>query len=342
MQRLVRVCQRMVYMVTNPSPSTQPQIAPDLKEYLDRRMRDVFSRVNCIGLGTIVSFDATKQTASINIVFKRVLKSVNPLPGVAQNSDQVISYPPLLNVPVIVLGGGAAHLTFPITAGDSCLLLIVDKDMDTWFETGQVTTPPTERNHDLSDAIALVGINNLQNPIANYNTILASLIDITGERLTQAGFLQPYAGSSAPSGWLLCYGQSVSRTTYAVLFAIIGTTYGSVDGTHFNLPDLRGRVPVGLDNMGGSSANVLTNTFNPNRNTLGGSIGQESHQLIIAEIPSHHHTAQLWRASGADHDFPSGSFTDAPNSNMTTNDTGGDGAHQNVQPGMMFNWIIKI
>lgn len=72
------------------------------------------------------------------------------------------------------------------------------------------------------------------------------------------GAVVPYAGSTAPTGWLLCYGQAVSRSTYATLFGIISTTYGTGDGsTTFNVPDLRGRVVAGLDNMGGSDAGRL-------------------------------------------------------------------------------------
>jgi microcystin-dependent protein len=73
------------------------------------------------------------------------------------------------------------------------------------------------------------------------------------------GMLAPFAGSSAPDGWLLCAGQAVSRSTYAALFAVVSTTYGSGDGsTTFNLPDLRGRTAVGKDDMGGSAANRVT------------------------------------------------------------------------------------
>ena len=62
------------------------------------------------------------------------------------------------------------------------------------------------------------------------------------------GCVIPFAGAAAPTGWLLCQGQAVSRTTYAQLFSVIGTTYGSGDGsTTFNLPDMRGRVAVGSD-----------------------------------------------------------------------------------------------
>ena len=72
------------------------------------------------------------------------------------------------------------------------------------------------------------------------------------------GVVQPFAGSTSPTGWLLCYGQAVSRSTYADLFGAIGTTYGAGDGTTtFNLPDLRGRVVAGEDDMGGTAANRL-------------------------------------------------------------------------------------
>jgi microcystin-dependent protein len=61
------------------------------------------------------------------------------------------------------------------------------------------------------------------------------------------GIVSPYAGANAPAGWLLCDGTSYLRASFPNLFAVIGTIYGSVDGTHFNVPDLRGRVPAMLD-----------------------------------------------------------------------------------------------
>lgn len=82
---------------------------------------------------------------------------------------------------------------------------------------------------------------------------------------SMTGVVLPYAGSSSPSGWLLCYGQSLLRSDYPELFANIGTTYGSVDGTHFNLPDLRGRVPACKDDMGGSAAGRLNVTLTGTR-----------------------------------------------------------------------------
>ena len=95
---------------------------------------------------------------------------------------------------------------------------------------------------------------------------LTSTLDLSAKtiilpsRLTPpTGTVVPFAGPSAPTGWLFCFGQTVSRTTYAALFAALGTTYGAGDGsTTFVLPDLRGRLPSGKDDMGGTAASRLT------------------------------------------------------------------------------------
>jgi microcystin-dependent protein len=108
---------------------------------------------------------------------------------------------------------------------------------------------------------------------------------------TPVGAIQDFAGSTAPAGWYLCFGQAVSRTTYATLFGIVGTTYGAGDGlTTFNLPDCRGRATFGQDNMGGSAANRITVAGgNFDGTVLGGSGGQQNQTLSTAQLPAHGH-----------------------------------------------------
>lgn len=172
-----------------------------------------------------------------------------------------------------------------------------------------------------------------------------------------SGVIVPFAGTTEPSGWLFCYGQAVSRTTYAALFTALSTTYGAGDGsTTFNLPDLRGRVPAGQDDMGGASANRLTNQSGGlNGDTLGATGGAETHTLVTAEMPAHGHRAlgstgsdgSAFGLNASQHGFAGetstqGSYqTNNANGNPFIENTGGGGAHNNVQPTIILNYIIK-
>lgn len=162
-----------------------------------------------------------------------------------------------------------------------------------------------------------------------------------------AGTVNPYAGSTAPTGWLLSFGQAVSRSTYANLFAVIGTTYGTGDGsTTFNLPDLRGRAVAGLDNMGGSAASRLTSTVLTASNTLGATGGTQTHTLTTAQMPSHNHDIQRSNsaatsvAADASAHYRIQANTGA--TITTTQNVGGDTAHLNTQPTIVLNYIIKF
>lgn len=212
------------------------------------------------------------------------------------------------------------------------------------------------------------------------------------------GTVLPFAGATAPNGWLLCYGQAVNRSDYPNLFAAIGTTFGAGDGsTTFNLPDLRGRVPAGKDNMGGTPANRLTTAGSGvDGPTLGAAGGSQAHTLTTAQMPAHAHTATDAGHShgvtdpthahtvydpGHSHTYdritasqPNGSGvsnTTSTTNNTTTNtgaattgigiyaaatgisvnngtanisvaSQGGGGAHNNTQPTIVLNHIIKI
>lgn len=188
------------------------------------------------------------------------------------------------------------------------------------------------------------------------------------EDLMPIGSVIDYASDTMPSSkWLLCYGQAISRTTYATLFGRLGTTYGSGDGsTTFNLPDLRGRVVAGQDDMGGTSADRLTGlSGGVDGDVLGGSGGAQSHTLSVAEMPSHWHqvTSRINNTTGANNGSAfslnngaaGGSAYYNITGTVTTNDnivgnnvavgalpTGGGSAHNNVQPTAILNKIIKV
>ena len=141
------------------------------------------------------------------------------------------------------------------------------------------------------------------------------------------GMVVPYAGAAAPDGWLLCQGQAVSRTTYAQLFSVIGTTYGSGDGsTTFNLPDMRGRVAVGSD------AN------------LGAAAGVQSVSLTAAQNGPHNHTTLIdyKNLMGTQEGSNSFQVRQEPAGAVTTGSSGNGAAHENRQPSLYLNQIIKI
>lgn len=161
--------------------------------------------------------------------------------------------------------------------------------------------------------------------------------------ITPVGSILDYAGASAPAGWLLCYGQVLDAsadTEYQALFDIIGNTFGGTDNTDFVIPDLRGRVAAGQDDMGGTSANRLTGqTGGVNGDTFGAAGGVETHTLTTAQIPSHSHNVGV-SASGAS-GAAVNAVVDAFDNVKATQVTGGGGAHNNVQPTIILNKIIK-
>jgi microcystin-dependent protein len=178
-------------------------------------------------------------------------------------------------------------------------------------------------------------------------------------RIVRTGTIVAWAHSTVPAGWLECYGQAISRTTYAELYAAIGTTYGVGDGsTTFNLPDLRGRSIFGEDDMGGSSADRITTAgAGFDGDTLGATGGAETVTLTIDQMPSHNHDitdpghvhnmnlsfrSTPFDNSGSDDNEP---FNTSRNTlpaftGITINNRGGGQAHNNMPPSIILKWII--
>lgn len=155
------------------------------------------------------------------------------------------------------------------------------------------------------------------------------------------GDLKTSAITSAPPGWLTCDGSAVSRSTYSFLYAAIGVAYGAGDGaTTFNVPDLRGRVPVGAGTGSGLTAR-----------SVGQAGGEETHLLSISEMPSHGHqlnggAATNWSGSDFNTSYVASGTAGAYNLPGTTQitdtqNTGGGGSHNNMQPFTVMSWFIK-
>lgn len=113
--------------------------------------------------------------------------------------------------------------------------------------------------------------------------------------LMPPGIIMPYGGNEPPEGWLFCDGQEVLKSDYNILWNIIGHNFKDPvllsDGgiNTFSLPDMRGRFPLGLDNLGGRSANRVTNDA---ADAVGGNAGSDSRVLDIENIPEHEHNLQ--------------------------------------------------
>lgn len=172
---------------------------------------------------------------------------------------------------------------------------------------------------------------------------------ITWIGMIPVGTVQSFAGSTAPTGWLLCYGQSLNATSnpqYADLWSVLGTTYGGSSITAFNVPDLRGRAPHGKDDMGGTTASRITSTSGITGTTLGAVGGNEqmqSHYHNYYRVTTSGGTVNtagdiIWAVSG-------GNVVDKAGAGYLRTDTAGSGtgagSSQNMPPTIILNYIIK-
>lgn len=240
-----------------------------------------------------------------------------------------------LRIANIYVGAGATRITSEN---------ITDTRLGT--ECGNVTslsnsiaisnTEPTNENIKLW--INLDGVIKFRNENNEWQVI------VSGGSYETIGTTKIYFGSTEPDGYKFVNGQAISRETYSELFSLIGTTYGTGDGsTTFNLPDMSGKVPVGLK--------VNTEWFA----RLGQTGGSETHTLTIAEMPIHDH-GNIRATMGSSGEIIANTELDGGDSQyglryQLTNSTGGkmktmpagEGqAHNNLQPYMTVNYIMKV
>lgn len=274
----------------------------------------------------------------------------------------------------IYLKTDASKAANPAVGGDDVATVVASRST---LNTADDGTPPS-----YGIVLAIVTVSNGAISITDANITdkraTSTIVTTSSGGTAPTGSILDYAGTTEPAGWLFCYGQTVSRTTYSDLFAVLGTTYGAGNGaTTFGLPDLRGRVVAGQDDMGGTSANRLTGVSGGiNGDTLGGVGGLETHTLTTAQLASHTHAVDPpatatdsqgshshtiegganWGSSGGwgiSEDSTassngqlntdaSGAHTHTVNIASFTSGAGGSGsAHNNVQPTIILNKIIK-
>ncbi len=178
---------------------------------------------------------------------------------------------------------------------------------------------------------------------------LAKLADEVINMVIPSGMISAFAGPSPPGGWYVCDGTERNRNTDGKLFAAIGTYWGVGNNTTtFNLPDLRGRVPIGYVNIAAPGI-----TFRGFATRL----GEENHQLLIGEIPSHNHTLhdgththsytvsaaiqQAQAGGGTWSNVQQAATTSASGANISIDPVGGSGAHNIMQPFSVLYFIVK-
>ena len=183
--------------------------------------------------------------------------------------------------------------------------------------------------HQIIDGAKLTKFATFENLVNAVYALLSDAFTPETPETALIGEIKMWSAATAPDKWLLCDGAAISRTTYADLFTVVSTTYGVGDGTTtFNVPDFRGRAPIGAGQGSGLTAR-----------TLGASLGEEEHTDTINEMPVHKHQFSLpansTRASGS-----SPCVSTSSSRVETTQSEGGGDAHNTMQPSLVVNFII--
>lgn len=144
---------------------------PTLRALLQNLKREVMVDLNCHQVGRIISFDPATQKAKVEIQMQRVVyNQVQAAEGKLQYVPTTVTYPVLGDVPVFIPSGGTATMTFPFAAGDPCLVLFNDRDIDLWYVGGSISPPNSGRLHSLSDGLAIVGFRPAARAVSDYST----------------------------------------------------------------------------------------------------------------------------------------------------------------------------
>lgn len=248
--------------------------------------------------------------------------------------------------------GGAGQISLGQSAdyalSSATSFVVLERSGTGWREMFRNYVPPTSAPTADTSTAGLIEIATEAEADAGTDAVRAMTPALVKRRIdaipstVPTGCILPYAGSSAPTGFLLCNGAAVSRTTYAALFGVIGTTYGAGDGsTTFNVPDLKGRSPLGA-----GAGSGLTNR------TLAAKGGEENHALTSSEMPTHDHESGGYLRNTTD--AGSTTYRDATDPGASRPGSYGSGAaiwktttagsgasHNTMHPYIVLNMAIK-
>ena len=205
-------------------------------------------------------------------------------------------------------------------------------ELSTQIETASSTSSGSAARLAIPASVATSTYNAATAPLRVVVTNNTGKIDNNFILSTPPGTLSAYASTTAPTGWLLADGSAVSRTTYADLYSVIGTSYGAGNGaTTFNLPDIRGRAIV-------MASTTQSTALGLSRDTLGDVGTTTTHTLTTSEMPAHTHSLGLQSDSA----FGGGGGQGYVSGSSNSGSTGGGTAHNILDPYIVLNYIIKF
>lgn len=218
-------------------------------------------------------------------------------------------------------------LSFPAALPGSTKILTVD----TSGNIGDV--------YDVDNVTLDVSANLLE--VKDLGITLAKLAADVTAFLVPSGSMLAYGGASSPTGYLLCDGTSYLRATYPNLFTAIGTAYGAADGTHFNVPDLRGRFQRGVSNGSGNDPDAASRTASNAGGNTGDNVG--SLQADAFSAHSHYYPSAQLNSGGGSSVFSPSVVTDLNGTSTLTGtaDSANTGGNETRPRNVYVNYIIK-
>jgi hypothetical protein len=202
-------------------------MTPNETRLLDEQKRDVQMSIHCIKIGVIQDYDAAKQTATVSIAQKQVVR-------IEPDGTRILEdYPLISKCPVVFPSGGGFTMTFPLAAGDECVLMFNDRQIDAWLVNGPGFAPTTRRVHDISDAIAFVGLRSNPRALEDVSETAVQLRSDDGTNFVEVNQNGVRVHSDTVYEWdVHGYGQKITWTggsTWRIDNYMTGATVTTVD-----------------------------------------------------------------------------------------------------------------